>query len=62
METTLGTPFVLKFAEHVVPSVTSGHYDRETQLWVTPEGQADRNTLATSAPERTDEIDQGPNV
>ena len=59
------TPFILKFAEPVQPTVTPGTYDKEKQVWLTPEGCpsfSNTNTLATSAPERTDEIDQGEGV
>lgn len=61
-ESGLVVPFVLKFAEPVLRSASSGYYDREKQLWIYPEGMQKQNTLRTSAPERTDEIDQGPGV
>ena len=65
MENLARTPFILRFAEPAVPTVTPGSYDKEKQLWISPEGcatSAHAKTLATSAPERTDEIDQGEGV
>ena len=65
MEDLSRSPFILSFAEPVTPTITPGTYDREKQMWLTPDGHtatANTNTLATSAPERTDEIDQGEGV
>jgi hypothetical protein len=62
------TPFVLRFGEAApLRGVTSGSYDRERQVWVAPAGEGlaygnTPTTLNTSAPERTDEIDQGEGV
>lgn len=58
-------PFILRFAEPVTHTTTPGYYDRDKQLWVTPKGMADRTpefTIRTSAPEKTDEIDQGTGI
>ena len=62
MENLSRKPFVLRFAESVTPTVTPGYYDRERQVWIAPEGLSAPHTLNTSAPERTDEIDQGPGI
>jgi len=53
-------PFVLRFAEAVPSSYSPGFYDYENQIWVGPSDG--RFTIRTSAPERTDEVDQGTNV
>jgi len=55
-------PFVLRFAEPVQHTDMPGYYDREKQIWISPESRVPPVTLRTSAPERTDEIDQGPGV
>lgn len=55
-------PFILRFAEPVPQSKVSGHYDYEKQVWITTGKMVGPMTLRTSAPEATDEIDQGPGI